>query len=51
MKFLLDDDLPDDLSYLIEQLGHDVLLLRKAILPSPPTLLFFNSPTTTVVFC
>lgn len=31
MKFLLDHDLPDDLSYLIEQLGHDVLLLRKAI--------------------
>ena len=24
MKFLLDHDVPDDLSYLLEQLGHDV---------------------------
>ena len=31
MKFLLDHDVPDDLSYLIEKLGHEVLLLRKAI--------------------
>ena len=32
MKFLLDHDVPDDLSYLLEQLGHEVALLRK-ILP------------------
>ena len=32
MKFLLDHDVPDDLSYLLEQLGHDVTLLRR-ILP------------------
>lgn len=31
MKFLLDHDVPDDLSYLLEQLGHDVALLRKAL--------------------
>ena len=31
MKFLLDHDFPDDLSYLLEQLGHDVMLLRKAL--------------------
>jgi predicted nuclease of predicted toxin-antitoxin system len=31
VKFLLDHDVPDDLSYLLEQLGHDVTLLRKAI--------------------
>jgi predicted nuclease of predicted toxin-antitoxin system len=31
VKFLLDHDVPDDLSYLIEQLGHDVTLLRKAL--------------------
>ena len=31
MKFLLDHDVPDDLSYLLEQLGHDVTLLRKAL--------------------
>lgn len=33
MKFLLDHDVPEDLSYLLEQLGHDVTLLRK-ILPT-----------------
>ena len=31
MNFLLDHDVPDDLSYLLEQLGHDVTLLRKAL--------------------
>ena len=31
MKFLLDHDVPDGLSYLLEQLGHDVTLLRKAL--------------------
>ncbi|MGA9623941.1 MAG: DUF5615 family PIN-like protein [Bryobacteraceae bacterium] len=31
MKFLLDHDVPDDLSYLLQQLGHDVTLLRRAL--------------------
>ena len=31
MRFLLDHDVPEDLSYLLEQLGHDVTLLRKAL--------------------
>jgi predicted nuclease of predicted toxin-antitoxin system len=31
VKFLLDHDVPEDLSYLLEQLGHDVILLRKAL--------------------
>ena len=31
MRFLLDHDVPDDLSYLLEQLGHHVTLLRKVI--------------------
>jgi predicted nuclease of predicted toxin-antitoxin system len=31
VRFLLDHDVPDDLSYLLEQLGHDVMLLRKAL--------------------
>ena len=31
MKFLLDHDVPDDLSYLLEELGHDVTLLRKSL--------------------
>jgi predicted nuclease of predicted toxin-antitoxin system len=31
VKFLLDHDVPDDLSYLLAQLRHDVTLLRKAL--------------------
>jgi len=31
VKFLLDHDVPDALSYLFEQLGHDVTLLREAL--------------------
>jgi hypothetical protein len=31
VKFLLDHDVPDDLSYLLDQLGHEVTLLRKAL--------------------
>ena len=41
MKFLFDHDVPDDLRYLLQQLGHEVSLLRE-ILPkeaSDPTVL------------
>ena len=31
MRFLLDHDVPDDLSYLLVQLGHQVTLLRDAL--------------------
>ena len=31
MKFLLDHDVPDDLSYLLQQLGHHVTLLRNVL--------------------
>jgi predicted nuclease of predicted toxin-antitoxin system len=31
VKFLLDHDVPDDLSYLLEELNHEVTLLRKAL--------------------
>ncbi len=31
MNFLLDHDVPDELSYLLEELGHHVTLLRKAL--------------------
>jgi predicted nuclease of predicted toxin-antitoxin system len=31
VKFLLDHDVPDGLSYLLGQLGHDITLLRKAL--------------------
>ena len=43
MKFLLDHDVPDDLSYLLEQLGHEVSLLRQVLPPdaSDPTVLQF----------
>jgi predicted nuclease of predicted toxin-antitoxin system len=36
VKFLLDHDVPDDLSYLLKELGHDVSLLRD-LLPSDAT--------------
>lgn len=31
MKFLLDHDVPDDLSYLLEELSHEVTLLRNVL--------------------
>lgn len=31
MKFLFDHDVPDDLSYLLEELAHEVMLLRKVL--------------------
>ena len=31
MKFLFDHDVPDDLSYLLQQLGHEVSLLRRLL--------------------
>ena len=31
MKFLLDHDVPDDLSYLLVELNHEVTLLREAL--------------------
>jgi predicted nuclease of predicted toxin-antitoxin system len=34
VKFLFDHDVPEDLSYLLEQLGHEVTLLRKALPPN-----------------
>jgi len=31
VKFLLDHDVPEDLSYLLGQLGHEVTLLRQVL--------------------
>lgn len=31
MRILLDHDVPDDLIYLLDQLGHDVTLLRETL--------------------
>lgn len=42
MKFLLDHDVPEDLSYLLERLGHHVTPLRKARPPAIETI-FWNS--------
>lgn len=36
MKFLLDHDVPDDLSYLLIQLGHEVVLLRQVLQADSP---------------
>lgn len=36
MKFLFDHDVPDELKYLLEQLGHEVVLLRE-VLPTDAT--------------
>jgi predicted nuclease of predicted toxin-antitoxin system len=33
VKFLFDHDVPEDLSYLLKQLGHEVTLLRNALPP------------------
>jgi hypothetical protein len=40
VKFLLDHDVPEDLSYLLEELGHEVVFLRKALRAIPPARLF-----------
>jgi hypothetical protein len=50
VKFLLDHDVPDDLSYLLEQLGHTVVLLRKALPAIPPTRPFSGLPTRLVAY-
>jgi predicted nuclease of predicted toxin-antitoxin system len=31
VKFLLDHDVPDDLSYLLQELAHEVIFLRKVL--------------------
>lgn len=31
MKFLLDHDVPEDLTYLLQELGHEILLLRDVL--------------------
>ena len=36
MKFLLDHDVPDELSFLLIQLEHDVTLLRQALPADSP---------------
>lgn len=38
MKFLLDQDVPDDLSYLLRELEHEVSLLREVLPNDAPDL-------------
>lgn len=33
MKFLLDHDVPEDLTYLLQELGHEVVRLREVLQP------------------
>jgi predicted nuclease of predicted toxin-antitoxin system len=54
VKFLLDHDVPDALSYLLRELGHDVSLLRKVIptdAPDPAVLQFANDNQAVLVTC
>jgi predicted nuclease of predicted toxin-antitoxin system len=54
VRFLLDHDVPDDLSYLLEQLGHNVTLLRN-VLPGDSTdeavLQFANESDCVLLTC
>jgi hypothetical protein len=51
VKFLLDHNVPDDLSYLPAELNHDVTFLRKALPAIPPTKPSSSLPTSVVVCC
>jgi predicted nuclease of predicted toxin-antitoxin system len=54
VKFLLDQDVPDDLSYLLRELGHDVSLLREVMpadAPDPAVLQFANDSQAVLLTC
>lgn len=54
MKFLLDHDVPDALSYLLRELGHDVSLLRDVVptdTPDAAVLQFANDNQSVLVTC
>ena len=48
MKFLLDHDVPDDLSYVLEELGHEVSRLREVLPRDAPDPVVLSSPTNTI---
>jgi predicted nuclease of predicted toxin-antitoxin system len=54
VKFLLDHDVPEDLSYLLRELGHEILLLRD-VLPretaDPLVLRFAHDHDCVMVTC
>lgn len=54
MKFLLDHDVPDDLTYLLHELGHNVLRLRDVVPPEatdPDVLQFAHDEGRLLVTC
>jgi len=54
VKFLLDQDVPDDLSYLLQQLNHEVSLLRQVLphdAPDPTVLQFAHEHGFLLVTC
>lgn len=54
MKFLLDHDVPDDLRYLLQELNHDVSLLREVLpqdAPDPTVLQFAHRHGCLLVTC
>ena len=54
MKFLLDQDVPEDLSYLLRELGHDISLLRdvmSADAPDVAVLQFANDNRAVLLTC
>ena len=54
MKFLLDHDVPEDLTYLLHELGHEVLRLRDVIpreTPDPIVLQFAHEQRCVLVTC
>lgn len=54
MRFPLDHDVPQDLSYLLDQLGHEVLLLRKVLkgdAPDEAVLQFAHDQDCVVLTC
>jgi DNA-binding protein Fis len=38
VKFLLDHDVPEDLTYLLQELGHEVLRLRDVLAAGVPRI-------------
>lgn len=50
MKFLLDHDVPEDLTYLLQELGHEVSRLRDVLSRRPKISSSSNVHRNTVVF-
>ncbi len=54
MKFLFDNDVPDDLGYVLRELGHIVLLLREVLprtTPDPEVLAYATAHGLILITC